>query len=195
MRLKRIFVTLCLVSFIGQLFAQERIQIKYGPYLQSTKETETTIVWVANKPSVGWVELAPDDGTHFLQVPRERFYDAKNGIKNTASVHSVRLTGLKPGTSYRYRICVQEVLSHKGTEVIYGKIDGTDMWSREPYRFTTNDRRKTATSFVMLNDIHAVRPTYPACWMQRNSGRPISLFLMETWCHTPVRRSNCLTAL
>lgn len=154
MRLKRIFVTLCLVSFIGQLFAQERIQIKYGPYLQSTKETETTIVWVANKPSVGWVELAPDDGTHFLQVPRERFYDTKNGIKNTASVHSVRLTGLKPGTSYRYRICVQEVLSHKGTEVIYGKIDGTDMWSREPYRFTTNDRRKPATSFVMLNDIH-----------------------------------------
>lgn len=28
------------------------------------------------------------------------------------------------------------------------------MWSREPYRFTTNDRRKPATSFVMLNDIH-----------------------------------------
>ena len=155
MRLKRTFLMIFLMTcLIGKIFAQDRIQIKYGPYLQNTKETETTIVWVAGKPSVGWVELAPDDGTHFYQVEREKFYDTRNGVKSEKPVHSVRLTGLTPGTSYRYRICVQEVLEHKGTEVLYGKTDGTDMWSREPFRFTTNDCRKPQTSFVMLNDIH-----------------------------------------
>lgn len=154
MKIKREFFTLCLIIFIGQLFAQDRIQIKYGPYLQNTKETETTIIWVANKPSIGWVELAPDDGTHFHQVARKKIYDTKNGLKNESLIHSVHLTGLKPGTTYRYRICVQEILEHKGVEVLYGKVDGTDMWSRKPYYFTTNDRRKPQTSFVMLNDIH-----------------------------------------
>lgn len=149
MRIKRLFITLCLMCFVGQLFAQDRIQIKYGPYLQSTKETETTIVWVTNKPSVGWVELAPDDGTHFYQVPRERFYDTKNGVKSENPVHSVLLTGLKPGTTYRYRVCVQEVLEHKGTEVLYGKLNSS--YFRQ---FTTNDTHKSQTSFVMLNDIH-----------------------------------------
>lgn len=49
------------------IFAQERVEIKYGPYLQNLKETETTIVWVSNKPSIGWVELAPDDGSNFIK--------------------------------------------------------------------------------------------------------------------------------
>ena len=154
MNLKKTFITLCLMSIIGHLFAQERIQIKYGPYLQNMKETEVTIVWVANRTSIGWVELAPDDGSHFYQEEREKFFDTRNGVKSESPVHSVRLTGLKPGTSYRYRICVQEILEHKGTEVTYGKIDGTDIWSQDPYQFTTNNHGKQQTSFVMLNDIH-----------------------------------------
>lgn len=52
------FLCICLASMA---FAQERIRIEHGPYLQNLKETETTIVWMASKPSVGWVELAPDD--------------------------------------------------------------------------------------------------------------------------------------
>lgn len=42
-------------------FAQEQIKIKHGPYLQNLKETEVTIVWLSDKPSIGWVEIAPDD--------------------------------------------------------------------------------------------------------------------------------------
>lgn len=48
-----LFSVICtLLAFAG--FAQEQIAIKHGPYLQNLKETETTIVWVANKASVGW---------------------------------------------------------------------------------------------------------------------------------------------
>lgn len=69
-----LFSVVCmLLAFAG--FAQEQIAIKHGPYLQNLKETETTIVWVANKASVGWVEVAPDDGTSYYRFERSRFFD------------------------------------------------------------------------------------------------------------------------
>ena len=48
-----LFSVICALTVIAG-FAQEQIAIKHGPYLQNLKETETTIVWVSNKASVGW---------------------------------------------------------------------------------------------------------------------------------------------
>jgi 3',5'-cyclic AMP phosphodiesterase CpdA len=61
---------------------------------------------------------------------------------------------LKPGTSYRYRIYSQEVLSHKGTDVLYGKAVASDVFRNKPFEFVTNDITRGKISFVMLNDIH-----------------------------------------
>lgn len=148
-----LFSVVCmLLAFAG--FAQEQITIKHGPYLQNLKETETTIVWVANKASVGWVEVAPDDGTSYYRFERSRFFDSTNGVKNVSELHAVRITGLKPGTSYRYRIYSQEVLERKGEEIVYGNVAAPSIYDKRSLKFTTNDRNKPATSFVMLNDIH-----------------------------------------
>ena len=54
-----------LVFTVATQVATAQIKSLYGPYLQNVKENEATIVWVADKPSIGWVELAPDDGTHY----------------------------------------------------------------------------------------------------------------------------------
>lgn len=148
-----LFSVVCmLLAFAG--FAQEQITIKHGPYLQNLKETETTIVWVANKASVGWVEVAPDDGTSYYRFERSRFFDSTNGVKNVSELHAVRITGLKPGTSYRYRIYSQEVLERKGEEIVYGNVAAPSIYDKRSLKFTTNDRNKPATSFIMLNDIH-----------------------------------------
>lgn len=148
-----LFSVICmLLAFAG--FAQEQITIKHGPYLQNLKETETIIVWVANKASVGWVEVAPDDGTSYYRFERSRFFDSTNGVKNVSELHAVRITGLKPGTSYRYRIYSQEVLERKGEEIVYGNVAAPSIYDKRSLKFTTNDRNKPATSFVMLNDIH-----------------------------------------
>ena len=148
-----LFSVVCmLLAFAG--FAQEQIAIKHGPYLQNLKETETTIVWVANKASVGWVEVAPDDGTSYYRFERSRFFDSTNGVKNVSELHAVRITGLKPGTSYRYRIYSQEVLERKGEEIVYGNVAAPSIYDKRSLKFTTNDRNKPATSCVMLNDIH-----------------------------------------
>ena len=140
------------ISVLG--FAQDRITIKHGPYLQNLKETEVTVVWMVGKPSVGWVELAPDDNSDYYQQERPKYFDSTNGVKNTSLLHAVKITGLTPGTKYRYRVYSQEVLDHQGVEVMYGKVAATDVYGAEPLIFTTNDRNKPETSFVMINDIH-----------------------------------------
>lgn len=135
--------------------ADERIKISHGPYLQNVRQTEATFVWVANKPSVGWVELAPDDGSNYYAVERPKYFDTTNGVKNTATVHSVKVTGLKPGTRYRYRVYATEVLEHKWVDVTYGRTAAIDVFYSKPPVFTTRDTSKPETSFAVVNDIHA----------------------------------------
>lgn len=135
-------------------FSQDDIQITHAPYLQNLGENEVTIVWTVNKPSVGWVELAPDDGTHFYQTERPKFFNAKNGIKQTSTVHAVHLKGLKAGTRYRYRVYSQEVLSHVGWRVIYGNVAATSVYGKQPLEFQTSDHSRQAVNFAMVNDIH-----------------------------------------
>lgn len=136
------------------LAAQEDIKITHAPYLQNLGENEVTIVWTVNKPSIGWVELAPDDGTHFYRTERPKVFNAKNGIKLTSTVHAVHVKGLEPGTRYRYRVYSQEVLSHVGWRVIYGNVAATDVYGKEPLTFKTNDHATQAVNFAMVSDIH-----------------------------------------
>ena len=152
--MKQLIVNLLFLGFSVLGFAQERIVIKHGPYLQNLKETEVTIVWVANKPSIGWVELAPDDNSHYYQQERPKYFNVTNGVKNTSLIHAVKLTGLTPGTKYRYRVYSQEVLEHQSWEIIYGRVAATSVYQVNPLTFKTNDRNKPETSFIMVNDIH-----------------------------------------
>jgi Icc-related predicted phosphoesterase len=134
--------------------AQEKLIISHGPYLQHLNETGVTIHWTTNKNAVSWVELAPDDQTHFYQKERPKYYSADYGFKDVSTVHSVRLNNLSPGTTYRYRIYSQEVLSHEGTKVMYGTTAATNVYSAQPLKFITPAASKGNISFVMVNDIH-----------------------------------------
>lgn len=145
---------LLLFLLVCPAFAQAQIKITHAPYLQNMGETDVTIVWVADKTSVGWVELAPDDSSHFYAVERPKYFNSKNGIKTEAKVHSVLLKGLKPGVRYRYRVCSQEVLDHVSNKVTYGNMAATDVYKVKPLSFITNDSNKKNTSFLVVNDIH-----------------------------------------
>ena len=151
-KISLLFILSVLITFSA--YAQDDIKITHAPYLQNLGENEVTIVWTANKPSIGWVELAPDDGTHYYQTERPKFFNAKNGIKLTSTVHSVHLTGLKPGTRYRYRVYSQEVLSHVGWRVIYGNVAATAVYGKQPLTFLTSDHSRQSVNFAMVNDIH-----------------------------------------
>lgn len=151
---KLFFLLISLLMAVPSAFAQTDIKITHGPYLQNVGENQATIVWTTNAKATGWVEVAPDDGSHFYAEERPKFFASKNGIKNTSTVHSVKLEGLAPGTRYRYRVYSQEVLKHEGVQVQYGKVVATGVYQQAPLSFVTNDRGKPSVSFGMVNDIH-----------------------------------------
>lgn len=150
---RTLFFVLALFAALSS-FSQEAIQISHGPYLQALGETGVTIMWTTNRKAIGWVELAPDDGTHFYLTRRPAYFASDNGFKNVSTVHAVKLEGLRPGTVYRYRVYSQEVLSHQGTDVQYGKVAATAVYRKEPLRFTTADPAEENVSFAIVNDIH-----------------------------------------
>ncbi len=153
--MRKINYTLLLICiFFCSIHAQEPIHLLHGPYLQNVTANEATLVFMSDKPSIGWVELAPDDGSHFYAVERPRFYHTTDGVKQTETIHTVRLKNLKPGTRYRYRVLVQEILSHKGHKVIYGNCSSTDVYGKKPLTFITADPTRNSLNFAMVNDIH-----------------------------------------
>ena len=136
------------------VFSQTEFQITIGPYLQQVTETEATIVWFTNNDAVSWIELAPDDSTHFYAKERPRYFQTHIGRKVIGTTHTVRLTDLKQGTFYRYRIYSQEVFKENGYLVQYGKTAATKIFKSQPFKFKTLDTQKSAFSFVVVNDIH-----------------------------------------
>ena len=146
-------LVICAFLCTGSLWAQD-IRIIHGPYLQNMGQDEVTIVWVTDKNAVSWVELAPDDGTHFYLTERPKFFAAINGVKTEGQVHAVKLTNLQPGTTYRYRVFSQEVLWRESYHIFYGKVASTGVYREGPLAFTTNDYTKNEMTFSMINDIH-----------------------------------------
>ena len=155
-------------AFNGKAQDVEQFKITHGPYLQGMSETEVSIVWTTNRDAISWVELAPDDGTHFYLQERPKYYSAPYGFKEVARIHKVNLDQLKPNTKYRYRIYSQEVLSHQGTKVQYGTVQATDVYRKRPLTFTTNNAIKNDISFLIFNDIHGNNERLESLW--KNSG-------------------------
>ena len=136
-------------------YSAQAIKIIHGPYIQSVSETEATIIWVTDAKALSWVEVAPDDETHFYRHSRQKFYQTYFGKRVYGTVHKVRLTGLKPGTTYRYAVASKEVLEVVKHRVKYGFIATTDVYRKGAHRVTTLDAAKPSAEFLVLNDIHA----------------------------------------
>lgn len=154
--MKKILLLLCLIS--GSLTAQNRenIKITHGPYLCDMTDSGVSIVWTTDKPALSWVELAPDGEDHFYGKERPKYFDTRAGRKRANdTVHHVRLNKLEAGTTYRYRVFSQEVLSWPSNDwVTLGQIASSSVYRKEPLQFTTFDNNKKEISFLVLNDIH-----------------------------------------
>ena len=125
----------------------------YGPWVHDISENGFCVLWVTEQPSLDYVEIAPDDGTSFEAKGRPRYYESVNGRRVMGRYHCVRIDGLEPGTSYRYRI-VGKVLTDDSNpyRLVFGhlrKISG-----KENCTVRTLDASAQECRFSMLNDIH-----------------------------------------
>ena len=134
----------------------ESVKITHGPWLCDMTENAVTVVWKTDVPATGWVEFTENHGQHFYSEEHERVYDARFGRRLThETIHSVRLTGLKPGTNYMYRIFSQ-ALTGWGTsdDARLGEIASSVVYKKEPYGFRTFSNDTDELKFFILNDVH-----------------------------------------
>jgi Icc-related predicted phosphoesterase len=150
-------IALALNSVIGVSAKEpERANVTCGPYVQCVSETGFTVIWTTDVESVAWVEVAPDDGTHFYNKERDKYYDDRgHGVLPIGKIHKIVVDGLEPGTTYRYRIMSKGVASYNGSgDVEYLKTTGTDVYRGKPYTIRTFDTSKETICFDIYNDIH-----------------------------------------
>ena len=132
----------------------QRVSVAEGPYLQAVSQEGFTVVWTTDIDAVAWVEIAPDDSTHFYACERPRHYDTVFGRRNTGRLHKVRIEGLAPATTYRYRIMNRGIVSDDGRHVRYTEGRGSDVYKGQPFRVTTLDPGKESVTFAVVNDMH-----------------------------------------
>ena len=154
--MKRTILLLGLLLTTAAAAAQPRIRVEHGPYLLNVTDEGFTVVWSSTADAAGWVELAPDDGSHFYAAERPKFRDSHLGRQRIGRMHSVRVSGLKPGTTYRYRIMQRGVVLNEGNKrVILDEGFGSDILKHKPYTVTTLDPAQEKVDFWVVNDIHS----------------------------------------
>ena len=141
---------------LAQTAVPPTVRIAHGPYVLNVTEDGFTVVWDAKADAIGWVELAPMDGSHFYSAERPRYYDSHLGLCRVGRMHRVRIEGLQPGTTYRYRIMQRGIVLNEGNRrVILDNGDGSEVYRRKPYTIRTLDPAQEKVDFWMVNDIHA----------------------------------------
>ena len=134
-------------------------EVVCGPLVQNVTETGFTVTWITDIDAVAWVEVAPDDGTHFYARKREEFHDRRGyGVLPIGKIHHVEIDGLQPGTAYRYRLMSKGVISydsHGGLgDVKYLRTRGSDVYKRKPFLVSTFKEEYDTLRFDIYNDIH-----------------------------------------
>ena len=156
--MKKIFSILLTAAVTLTAFSQVKVpgygsslKTGYGPWICNVGETEVTILWTTKAPCVGWVEIAPDDGTNWYLCERPQFYEVELGRRPATDFHSVRVTGLQKGTVYRYRIFGRELVD---TSNPHSEVFGMVANMRPERKVKTLDCSAAKCRFSMVNDLH-----------------------------------------
>ena len=123
---------------LAQTAVPPTVRIAHGPYVLNVTEDGFTVVWDAKADAIGWVELAPMDGSHFYSTERPRYYDSHLGLCRVGRMHRVRIEGLQPGTTYRYRIMQRGIVLNEGKRRVI--LDDGDGMDDVPHRSRFNDQ-------------------------------------------------------
>lgn len=155
----RKFLVLFLSFLALSAFGQEssvRTKVVCGPYIQNVTTSGFTVMWISDVDAVAWVEVAPDDNQSFYYADRPKFYDLSGaGIKPVNKVHKVTVSGLEPGTRYRYRIMMKAVDKYYHfLDINYGREYGADVYTSEPPVVKTLETSYKEVKFSVVNDIH-----------------------------------------
>jgi acid phosphatase type 7 len=124
---------------------QAAFAIVHGPYLQLATEDAVTVVWHTNRPGVSRVEYGPT-----AALGQQAINSRQGLIDNDRTSHVVRLTGLKPGTSYSYRVVTREFVGYEKQHI----VKWGETVTGETLAVRTLDRAAGPYTFAVVSDIH-----------------------------------------
>lgn len=154
--MKKLFLLIALGCCLTGLRAQTSVRIAQPPYIQEVSPTGFTVVWTTTTDAAAWVEVAPDDGSHFYACERPKYYQTLQGRRTIGHLHCIRVDGLTPNTAYRYRVMQQGVVCDEGNvRMILGDGYGSDILRHKPYPVRTLDPAQERVNFWVVNDIHS----------------------------------------
>lgn len=128
----------------------ERI-ISVKPYLQNPTDGGITVMWQTSVPATGIVEFGPSPD----EMTRER--TLLDGQADWGTMHKVRLTGLKPGKKYYYRVVSREILEYGAYHKAFG-----DSATSELKSFTLPSPASKDFTAIVFNDLHQHSATFKA---------------------------------
>lgn len=141
MKHKLLFVMLLLFATAEA----ENFTFNHGPYLQNMKSDEVTVYFTTSHEAFSWIEVVGDKW-----IKPQRFSTVMAGQYDAyVKENKIRVTGLKPGVKYRYRLISKEITKYRPYSIEYGDSIST---SWEEF-YTLNPNQKNF-SFVLTNDGH-----------------------------------------
>ena len=147
--IKKTFLIICLtVCFVGGYALSdpqaEHIIFRTPAYLQNPATDGMTAMWLTNVPCHSWVEYGIDS----LNMQQVQSWEEGIAVANN-TLNRIRLTDLKPGTHYYYRICSREITLYEPYKKEFGETAVGKISS-----FTTLDNQKTDFTALIFNDLH-----------------------------------------
>ncbi len=127
-----------------RLRADKNAIFKTKPYLQNPAVDAVTVMWQTYVPCYSWIEYGEDS----TRMKRERTSVEGEAMANNQD-NRIRLSGLKPGTKYYYRVCSREITLYEPYRKEFGATATSPVSS-----FITLDDNKKAFTAIIFNDIH-----------------------------------------
>ena len=145
--MRRFVLPILLALMIAPAYGQstEPLRITHGPWLQNMTADGVTVCWTTNLPAVPgvWLVRAKPQTDTLIRNSTD------GQINAGGTLHKVRMTGLKPGTKYSYRIHSVEIMKLRPYQIYYG-----DTVKGKEFSFTTLNPSQKSTQFMVVNDIH-----------------------------------------
>lgn len=136
------------------------LAIDVGPVLQSPTTAGATVTWLTNRPATATVEFGPVGGE------LQSVFASHHGlIDGNTRLHHVALRGLRPGTTYRYRVISREIVEFRHWKIDFGATAASEF-----RQFRVVDPAQPGLTFLVFNDIHGQPATIPE--LRKAAGTP-----------------------
>lgn len=154
-KMKKWLTWILALSLSASLLTAKEPTLKYGPWIQAVTETGFTVLLKTSVDVMAWVEVAPDDGTAFEAEPRQAYCQTVAGRRYCGRMHSIRVSGLEPGTTYRYRIYRQKLEDASNDNAVQYSAAKV-VWANKTktFRMRTFDASARTCKFTMVCDMH-----------------------------------------